>query len=146
MGQKPDHDDDAGSELGDETELEKKLNHGLGQAIHLILLALAVVVLLAAAIDTVYTVLQIYPLLFRRSDEYQALSRLIQQVLLIGIAAELAQLLINHRTGVAVDVIVFVIARKIVNPDTSVVNLLLSVIALCGLIVVRYFFLSSKRR
>ncbi|MDQ3687363.1 MAG: hypothetical protein M3430_17455 [Acidobacteriota bacterium] len=43
-----------------------------------------------------------------------------------------------HRTSSAIEVIIFVIARKIVSPDASALDLILSVAALYALLVVRF--------
>ena len=40
--------------------------------------------------------------------------------------------------------IIFVIARKIVTPDISALELLLSVAALAGLLVVRFYYLPGR--
>jgi hypothetical protein len=66
--------------------------------------------------------------------------------LLIAIAAELALLLLFHRTSAAVEVLIFVIARKMVISGISGLDLLAGVVALGGLVVLRFFFIKPKER
>jgi hypothetical protein len=73
------------------------------------------------------------------------LHQIIQSILLVAIAAELGLLLLFHRTSAAIEVVIFVIARKMVTPDISALELLLGAAALAGLIIVRFYYLPSKR-
>ncbi|HVF28067.1 MAG TPA: hypothetical protein VM943_07495 [Pyrinomonadaceae bacterium] len=129
---------------GAETAVERFINHYIGDAIHLFLSLLAVVILAAAVIGAYDTVVRDFPKLFAPGDEYSVLSKIIQNILLGGIAAELGLLLLFHRTSSAIEVIIFVIARKIVSPDASALDLALSVAALCALLVVRFYYLPGK--
>jgi len=72
------------------------------------------------------------------------LQKIIENILLVGIAAELGLLLLFHRSSAAIEVIIFVVARKIVSPDITSLDLLLSVAALSGLLVVRFYYLPGK--
>ena len=130
--------------IGEETRGERLLNQYAGNTIHLFLSLLALVILAAAAVAAYETVVRDFPKLWQPTDEYKALQQIIENVLLVAIAAELALLLLFHRTSSAVEVIIFVIARKIVTPDITAVELLLSVAALAGLLVVRFYFLPGK--
>lgn len=51
-----------------------------------------------------------------------------------------------HRTSAAIEVLIFMVARKMVNPNISGLELLLGAAALAGLIVVRFYFLPGKPR
>jgi hypothetical protein len=62
-------------------------------------------------------------------------------VLLVAIAAELALLFLFHRTSAAVEVLIFVIARKMVAPGISGVELLAGVAALAALVAIRFYFI-----
>jgi hypothetical protein len=70
---------------------------------------------------------------------------IIQNILLVAIAGELALLLLFHRTSAAIEVLIFVIARKMVTPGISGLELLLGTAALAGLIVVRFYYLPRSR-
>lgn len=132
------------SGTGEETAAERVLNRHVGDVIHMFLSVLAILILVAAAIMTFEMVVRDFPKLWQPTDEYKALQTIISNILLVAIAAELGLLLLFHRTSAAVEVIIFVIARKTVSPDTSALELLLSVVALCGLLIVRFYYLPGK--
>lgn len=123
---------------------ERLLNQYAGNAIHFFLSLLALVILAAAAVAAYETVVREFPKLWQPTDEYKALQQIIANVLLVAIAAELALLLLYHRTSSAVEVIIFVIARKIITPDITAIELVLSIAALAGLLIVRYYYLPGK--
>lgn len=130
--------------IGDETRAERVLNHHVGNMIHMFLSILAILILAAAVIMTFQMIVRDFPKLWQPIDEYKALQEIVSNILLIAIAAELGLLLLYHRTSAAVEVIIFVIARKTVSPDASALELLLSVVALSGLLIVRFYFLPGK--
>jgi hypothetical protein len=142
----PGGEDDPGEKAGggEATRVEVILNRWVGDAIHLFLSVLSVFILAAAAVAAYDTAVTEFPKLLVPVDEYDVLQKIILNVLLIAIAAELGLLLLFHRTSAAVEVIIFVIARKIVTPDITSLDLLLGVAALCGLLVVRFYYLPGK--
>ncbi|HEY7183812.1 MAG TPA: hypothetical protein VIC84_20440 [Blastocatellia bacterium] len=127
-------------------DIERPINRYFGRGILLFLASLSVVMLVAAAIAALDTVIREFPRLWQPTDEYAALQRIIENILLVAIAAELALLLLSHRTSAAVEVVIFIIARKMVNPTISAVDLLLGAAALAGLIVVRHYYLAGETR
>ena len=131
---------------GEETRVERVINRYVGDAIHLFLSLMAVGILAAAAIAAYHTVARDLPQLFAPADDYKALQKIIENVLLIAIACELGLLLLLHRTSAAVEVIIFVIARKIIEPEVSSLDVLLGVAALAGLLVVRFYFVPGSRK
>jgi uncharacterized BrkB/YihY/UPF0761 family membrane protein len=132
------------SGTGHVTRAESVLNRYVGNSIHMFLSILAILILAAAAVTAFETVVRDFPRLWQPTDEYKALQVIISNILLIAIAAELGLLLLFHRTSAAVEVIIFVIARKTVSPDVSALELLLSVAALVALLVARFYFLPGK--
>lgn len=132
---------------GGETAPERFLDRHLGNAVHLFLSMLAVLILVAAGIATVEIIIRDIPLLWRPpSTEYDALHHIIQSVLLVAIAAELALLFLFHRTSAAIEVLIFVIARKMVIGGISGWDLLAGVAALAGLVAIRFYFIQGKDR
>ena len=129
---------------GDETRVENFVNRHLGNAIHLFLSLLALMILGAAMIGAYDTLVREFPKLFTPVDEYQALQQIIQNILLVAIAAELGLLLLFHRTSAAVEVIIFVVARKMVSPEATALDLLICVAAVTSLIVVRFYYLPGR--
>lgn len=128
----------------EESAVERHLNYYVGNAIHIFLSLLAILILTAAVIAAYDTIVRDMPKLFAPIDEYKVLQEIISNILLIAIAAELGLLLLFHRSSAAIEVIIFVVARKIVSPDISSLDLLLSVAALAALLVVRFYFLPGK--
>ena len=129
---------------GGETAPERFLDRHLGNVVHLFLSLLAITILVAAAIATVVIIMRDIPLLWRAPSEYDALHYLIQNLLLVAIAAELALLFLFHRTSAAVEVLIFVIARKMVVSGISGLDLLTGVAALAGLVAIRFYFIRGK--
>jgi uncharacterized membrane protein (DUF373 family) len=131
---------------GGETAPERFLDRHLGNTVHLFLSFLAILILVAAAIATVEVILRDIPLLWRQTNEYEALHQIIQDVLLVAIAAELALLFLFHRTSAAVEVLIFVIARKMVISGISGLDLLAGVAALAGLVAIRFYWVTPKEQ
>ena len=125
--------------------LEIFLDRYVGNGIHLFLSLLAIVIVVAAAIAAVDIMIRDFPLLWRPSgNEYGILHRVIQSILLVAIAGELGLLLLFHRAGAAIEVIIFVVARKMVSPDISGVELLLGTVSLVALVAARHYFIRDK--
>ena len=131
---------------GEETPVERVINRYVGDAIHLFLSLMAVVILCASALAAYDTVVRDIPQLLAPTDAYKVLQRIIENVLLIAIACELGLLLLLHRTSAAVEVIIFIIARKIIDPEVTSLDVLLGVTALAGLLVVRFYFVPGSRK
>jgi len=131
---------------GEAPALEIFLDRYVGNGIHLFLSFLAIVIVIAAAIAAVDILIRDFPQLWRRSgNEYDVLHHVIQSILLVAIAGELGLLLLFHRAGAAIEVIIFVVARKMVTPDISGVELLMGTAALVGLVAARHYFIREKR-
>ncbi len=129
---------------GEETKIERAIANYVGVVIHLFLSVLALLLLIAAGIAAYDTVVRDFPQLWQQNDEYVALQRIVENVLLIAIAAEFAFLLLYHRMSAAVEVVVFVLARKTVNPNITALDLLLCAAAIAGLIILRFYYLPGK--
>ena len=134
--------DKSDARSGGETAPERFLDRYLGDGVHLFLSSLAILILVAAAIATVEIVIRDFPRLWSPpSSEYDALHIIIQNLLLVAIAAELALLFLFHRASAAIEVLIFVVARKMVTPTISGWELLAGVAALAGLMAIRFYFL-----
>jgi hypothetical protein len=131
---------------GGETVFERRVDKYLGNTIHLFLSLLALMILVAACIAAYEIVVRDFPLLWQQRNEYDTLHLIIQNILLVAIAAELALLLLFHRPGAAIEVVIFVIARKMVTPGITGLELLLGAAALAGLIVVRFYYIPKHKR
>jgi uncharacterized membrane protein (DUF373 family) len=131
---------------GGETAPERFLDRHLGNTVHFFLSLLAILILIAAAIGTFEIIIRDIPQLWRQPNEYDALHQIIQDVLLVAIAAELALLFLFHRTSAAVEVLIFVIARKMVISGISGLDLLAGVAALAGLVAIRFYWVAPKEQ
>jgi uncharacterized membrane protein (DUF373 family) len=131
---------------GGETAPERFLDRHLGNTVHFFLSLLAILILIAAAIGTFEIIVRDIPQLWRQPNEYDALHQIIQDVLLVAIAAELALLFLFHRTSAAVEVLIFVIARKMVISGISGLDLLAGVAALAGLVAIRFYWVAPKEQ
>src|SRR5215213_4342758 len=132
---------------GEAPAIETFLDRYVGNGIHLFLSFLAVVIVIAAAIAAVDILIRDFPQLWRRTgNEYDVLHHVIQSILLVAIAAEIGLLLLFHRAGAAIEVIIFVVARKMVTPDISGVELLLGTVSLAALVVIRFYFIREKNK
>lgn len=130
---------------GEAPKLEIFLDKYVGNGIHLFLSFLAVVIVAAAGIAAVDILIRDFPQLWRRTgNEYDVLHHVIQSILLVAIAGELGLLLLFHRAAAAIEVIIFVVARKMVTPDISGVELLLGTASLVGLVAARHYFMRAK--
>jgi hypothetical protein len=126
------------------TALERYVNVHMGNFIHVFLTLLAVLVMVAASIALFQIVHHGFPQLWRVADEYTTLHELLQKILLLAIAGELGLLLLFHRATAAVEVVMFVIARRMVATDVTAFDLLMGSVALSALLVVRFYFLPGK--
>jgi hypothetical protein len=133
-----------GNATAEGTEIEHRLNRRVGNAVHLFLSVLAILVLVAAGIALVVMVYRGLPSLWTTDDIYRTFHQVLQNMLLIAIAAELALLLLFHRPSAALEVVMFVIARRMVATDVSSIDLLVGSIALAALLVVRFYYLPGK--
>lgn len=131
---------------GAQPVLERRIEQWLGNSIHLFLSLLALLTFVAALITAYDMVTRDLPKLWSPANEYAVLQDLLQTILLIAIAAELGLLLLFHRTTAAVEVIIFVIARKLVSPDITVPGLLMGTVAIIGLVIARYYYLPGKTK
>ena len=130
---------------GEESKAELVISDYLGKIIHIFLSLLAMLLLVAAAIAAYDTVIREFPKLWvAHQDEYGVLLKVVDNLLLIAITAEFGLLLLFRRLSAAVEVVIFVLARKTVNPEVSAVDLALCAGAIAGLIVIRYYYLPGK--
>lgn len=130
---------------GEETRVERVISNYLGTGIHLFLSVLAFLLLAAALVAAYDTVVRDFPTLWQQpQNEYAVLQKIIESLLLIAIAAEFALLLLFRRVSAVVEVVIFVLARKAVNPEINALELVLCAAAIAGLIVLRFYYLPGK--
>lgn len=69
----------------------------------------------------------------------------IYRVLLLIIGLELARMLVTHSISAVLELLSFVIARKMLKPDLSSLDIFLSVLAFVALTAARHFFIRSDK-
>src|SRR5262245_3404262 len=70
---------------GEETVVEQLVSNYLATGIHMFLSAVALLLVIAAVIATYDTVVRAFPLLWQPHDEYAALQKIVENLLLIAI-------------------------------------------------------------
>ena len=70
---------------------------------------------------------------------------LIYRVLLLVIAVELVRTLVTHELRAILELLAFVVARKMLKPDVTVLDILFSVLAFVALIAANHYWLSTSR-
>lgn len=71
----------------------------------------------------------------------EAFYQFIYRVLLIIIGLELARMLVTHSISAVLELLSFVIARKMLKPDLTSVDIILSVLAFVALAAARHYFM-----
>jgi hypothetical protein len=66
---------------------------------------------------------------------------LIYRVLLLVIGVELVRTLVTHELGAVLELLGFVVARRMLKPDLAVLDILLSVLAFVALLAANRFLL-----
>jgi len=69
---------------------------------------------------------------------------LIYRVLLLVIGIELVRTLVTHELRAILELLAFVVARKMLKPDLAVLDILLSVLAFVALLAANRFLLSTS--
>jgi hypothetical protein len=112
---------------------------------HKIILAceklLASVVILGVC---VYAIASVPALAALDWSQNEAFYQFIYRVLLLIIGLELARMLLTHSIAAVLELLAFVIARKMLKPDLTSVDIILSVIAFVALAGARHYFMQNK--
>lgn len=69
---------------------------------------------------------------------------LIYRVLAVIIGLELVRMLVSHSISAVLELLAFVIARKMLKPDLASLDVTLGVLAFVGLMAARHFFTESQ--
>ena len=75
--------------------------------------------------------------------ETETFYELIYRVLLLVIGVELVRTLVTHELRAILELLGFVVARKMLKPDLAVLDILLSVLAFVALLAANRFLLST---
>jgi len=69
---------------------------------------------------------------------------LIYRVLLLVIGMELVRILVTHNLRAILELLAFVVARKMLKPDLLVLDIFFSVLAFVALLAANHFWLSTS--
>jgi len=110
---------------------------------------LALFVLLSVVAGSVQLIRYLGMLTFQPSgaplqDPYGTFQALISHVLLLVVGLELGVMLIRHTPGSVIEVLMYVAARKMLGPQTTIVEFLVGVAAIGGLFAVRKFLFVAR--
>lgn len=92
----------------------------------------------------VYTIGSAQVLIFMEWSDNDAFYELIYRVLLLVIGVELVRMLVVHDLLAVLELLAFVIARKMLKPDLDAVDILLVVLAFVALVWARRFILNES--
>lgn len=101
---------------------------------------LALVILLAVVVFGVHSALTLASMDWRQTDTFY---ELIYRVLLLVIGVELARTLVTHNLRCILELLAFVIARKMLKPDLGVLDILFSVLAFVALLAASRWWLTE---
>lgn len=102
---------------------------------------LAVVVLLAVSAFAVFSVRTLIAMDWSSTETFY---ELVYRVLLMVIGVELARTLLTHDLTAILELLAFVVARKMLKPDVSALDILMSVVAFSVLLAARYYWLGNN--
>ncbi len=110
---------------------------------------LALFVLLSVVVGSIEVVRYLGTLALRPAgappqDPYSTFQALISHVLLLVVGLELGIMLIRHTPGSVIEVLMYVAARKMLGPQTTLVEFLVGVAAIGGLFAVRKFLFVAR--
>ena len=100
--------------------------------------ALAVAILLAVVVFAVGSAGVLAGMDWRQTETFY---QMIYRVLILVIGVELVRTLVTHDLGAVLELVAFVIARKLLKPDLTALDILLSVTAFVALLAARHYVL-----
>lgn len=103
---------------------------------------LAVLVIIGVLIYAIYS----FPFFFDADwSKFDTFYQLIYRVLLITIGLELSRMLVTHSFIAILELLAFVVARKMLKPDIETLEIFLGVIAFTALLAAHHFFIIPHR-
>lgn len=91
----------------------------------------------------VYAVSSIGALIAMDWSQNEVFYEFVYRVLLLIIGLELARMLVTHSISAVLELLSFVIARKMLKPDLTSVDIILSVLAFVALAGARHYFMKG---
>lgn len=101
---------------------------------------LALVIICSVVVFAIGSISAVFQMDWQDNDTFY---EVIYRVLLMVIGVELARLLITHDLHAILELLAFVVARKMLKPDISSLDILLSVFAFTALLAAKKYFLHA---
>jgi hypothetical protein len=98
--------------------------------------ALALAILVAVVVFAVSSTGVLAAMDWRQTETFY---QMIYRVLILVIGVELVRTLVTHDLGAVLELVAFVIARKLLKPDLTALDILLSVVAFVALLAARHY-------
>jgi hypothetical protein len=102
---------------------------------------LAIGILISILLFTYHSAITLFQMDWSQSETFY---EMINRTLLIVIGVELIRTLITHDLGAIVELLAFVIARKLLKPDLANFEIILSVVSFAGLLAARKYLLDPE--
>lgn len=124
-------------------KLKKRINRAYSVTLKFSEWALALMVLIASFIYALESIRVLSQMDWSLNNTYY---ELIYRVLLIVIGVELVKMLITHSLEAVLELMAFVIARKVLKPELDSVDLAISVISFIALLAARHYILHANKQ
>ena len=105
-------------------------------------LFLALIVLGGVLVAAVYSALDLASMNWRQTATFD---ELISRVLLVVIGLELVRMLVVHNLRAILELLAFAIARKMLKPDITALDIALSILAFVALVAAAHYFLPTPQ-
>lgn len=122
--------------------LEQRLTHGFSQVVRWLEIALAGLVLVGVLAAAVSSVRELLGLDWSQGATFD---RLMSRVLFIAIGLELARMLVVHSLRAILEMLAFAIARNMLLPDRTAVDIVLGAVGFAVLLASARHFLGADK-
>lgn len=121
--------------------MDLHLSRRLKKTVRILEKGLALAVLLGVAAAAVHSLLVLVRMDWQTTEAFY---ELIYRTLLLVIGLELVRMLVTHSLAAVLELLAFVIARKMLKPDLTAGDIILSVAAFAALLASRRFLMSPS--
>ena len=122
--------------------LEQRLAHGFSQVVRWLEIALAGLVLVGVLAAAVSSVRELLGLDWNQATTFD---RLMSRVLFIAIGLELARMLVVHSLRAILEMLAFAIARNMLLPDRTALDIVLGAVGFAVLLAAARHFLAADK-
>lgn len=118
----------------------------LAHILEILLAFVVIITVIFGVVDTLRIIWGAYIIDFSNPVQYTQLNDILGQILMLVIGVELVAMLSLHKPGAVIDVLLYAIARKLllIPKDSSMVDLVLGVVAIAGIFVIKKHLLKDE--